>query len=202
MSFESLSESARLLMTYISFLSPDHISQELFMAPLGKDRDSARYRGIHNLIWESGEPPELVEFALSELCEKSLIDLKRGGYRVHRLTQSVFRMTLQNPEQAWDSTAGLISASYPGKEPDGVTGKLVADRRVWPTCRKLNPHVETLFEHRFRHFDSVPFEFLLNQSSIYFGYNRMSRQALKYSVQHLRRKKRRLPPSDIDIGRG
>ena len=202
LSFESLSQTANLLMAYISFLSPDHISPELFFNLVGKDRDCSRYSAVHDLIWDSGKSPAIVEAALSELTDKSLIAQQSGAYRVHRLTQSVYKMRLEYPQEAWNSAAALLSTSYPGKEPDGRTGMLVADSQTWPQCRVLNPHVENLYLNRFEARDSVPFEFLLNQASIYLGYNRQSKQALRYSIEYLRRKKARLPHSDIDIGIG
>ncbi|WP_164749899.1 NB-ARC domain-containing protein [Nitratireductor alexandrii] len=202
LSFETLSPSAKRLMEYISFLAPDHIAPEIFFGLAGKDRGSDRYSDVHDMLWEAEKAPAVIETAITELEEKSLISRQSRSYRVHRLTQSVFRMTMPNPADAWNSTAGLVSASYPGKEPDGSIGARVDNRHVWPQCRKINPHVEHLFMHRVRHRTSIPFEYIINQAGIYLGYNRLSNIALRYSIEYLRRKKARLPRGHIEIGRG
>jgi hypothetical protein len=189
-------------MNVIAYFSPNDFWPELFTALKDKNPEATRYNSIPSELWEICASADQVEIAFSELERKSLIELKDGIWRVHRLIQFVQRMIIDNRAGAWESAAAILAATYPGKEPVTRKGKNVADRGTWKLCERLNPHVAQLVSISEKSVDSIPFEYLLNQSSLYFAYNDTPNLAGKYAVNLLRRKKLRFPANHKSIGAG
>lgn len=202
LSLEKLSSDAVTLMHVIAYLSPDHVHSDLFINIAGKDREAERYQPIPDGLWSLSDNAANVEIAFAELERRSLLKRKDQAWSVHRLVQLIQRILIQNNEQTWNAAAAVVAASYPGKEPDEITGELVSDRRQWNRCSALNPHIYSLKHLRGVESESIPYEYLLNQSSIHLHYIKSKRLSAVYAIDYLKRKKRRLPQNDVSIGRG
>lgn len=188
LSFDKLSFDAQTVLGVLAFLSPDGIDVEIFLSLSGKDHTSDRYSPIHDSIWALCARPENVEQALAELARFSIIDRVGNGWRIHRVVQLIWRMNIEDFDGSWASAAAVVAASYPGKEPGKKSGATVSDASQWDLCKKLTPHIGYLKAIPDSAIISVPFEYLLNQASIYLSYNGISGLSLQYSIEYLRRK--------------
>lgn len=166
---QRLSPAARAILRLAAFMAPDDIPRDLFrhesQALQGAFWLLASEVGLEGWVFS----PDLVEDALVELADYSLISLAPQVFSCHRLVQAVQRDRVGSEVRKWVELAlRLMSESVPG-EPDDV--------RSWPAMNTVWVHIEAVTVYADKQGISEPTGLLLNQLGIYLSAKALHREA-------------------------
>jgi hypothetical protein len=132
--FQDLSHDAMELLQVLAFLSPDRISEYIFLQP-------SKCRTKVNHFWDS---PLAYENARFELLSSSIIkrNIARKELWIHRVIQTEIRARMSVTEQYYGfmTAVSLLANIWP-------TGNLSSQfSQRWPRCEDLLPHLERFYQ--------------------------------------------------------
>lgn len=193
LSYEKLDDDAKLVADLFAWWAPEGLEPRLITdAPSGAHWGGYK-KDVPEVVQDLAQSPERVAAAVEALEERSILRRGAVGFELHRMSAAALRA--MQGEAPLSGAAALLAAVYPGGE------KSPAFSPQWPACRRLTPHLRSLWASGAAP-ESAAMDFLLNQASIFLGKTGDVSGCAETARASLLLMEARLPEEDREIAVG